>query len=204
MIESIQIAIFVGLTVGATAAAFVAVGRTECGARLKLGVLLLSVLTIAAGLTLSERGIAGVRANLRDQIIGFAPTYADEFMNHRAADLGFDTPPDDPVYLELIETQKRWLSVNPAIADIYTFRVVDGECRLIVDSETDYNRDGEFSGEREMRTTIGESFAKAQADEYAAMEGQQVFVDSPYTSRAAFARSRISRGTATQIEPVRK
>ncbi len=183
MIVSLQIAIFVLLTISATVAALIAIARTDAAPSLKRILVLLSALTITAGLVLSQRSIDSVRAHLRDQIIGFAPTYAYEFMEFGATQVGFQTTPDDPLYLKLIDSQKRWLAVNPAIADIYTFRVVDGECRLLVDSETDYDRDGIYRGEREMRTTIGESFGEADELEFAAMAGQQIFVDDPYSDR---------------------
>jgi len=183
VIETILIATFVGLTIFATVLALRAITRTRSPRLLSVGLILLTATSVTTGLLLSAKSTGSVRSSLRDQIVGFAPTYASEFALHGATTVDFDTPPDDPTYLELIEMQKRWLELNPAIADIYTFRVVDGQCRLIIDSETDYNRDGIYSGPREARTPIGESFGEADADADLAMKGSQVFVDTPYTDR---------------------
>ena len=99
------------------------------------------------------------RRMIETQVQGLVPTYAIELrrLGHHAIDL--DTEPDDPTYLSLIEAQTQWLSVNPAIADIYTFRRLgDRDLRFIVDSETDYDGDGVYRGDQESRTPIGEAW----------------------------------------------
>ena len=93
---------------------------------------------------------------------GIAPTYASGLEDLGHWTLPSDAAADDPLYLQMIEAQKRWLRVNPAVADIYTFRRdQEGRWRLIVDSETDYNRDGVYEGVREQRTVIGEPYDEA-------------------------------------------
>ena len=88
-----------------------------------------------------------------------APTYARELELMGHASVGPLTPPDDPRYLRMIEAEKLWLEANQSVSDIYTFRrVAGGAVVLVVDSETDYDRNGIFSGERESRTAIGESY----------------------------------------------
>lgn len=104
---------------------------------------------------------AGQRERLRLQrtVAGLAPTFAYESAKLGHARIGLHTPPNDPGYLTLIERQKVWVSLSPEVCDIYTFRLFpDGKCRLIVDSETDYDLNGRIEGEREARTVIGEEF----------------------------------------------
>ena len=118
---------------------------------------------VAAGLLAGwwwvDHGERVQRRMIETQVQGLVPTYAIELrrLGHHAIDLG--TEPDDPTYLSLIDAQTQWLAVNPAIADIYTFRRFgDDELRFIVDSETDYDADGVYRGDREARTPIGEAW----------------------------------------------
>jgi len=84
----------------------------------------------------------------------------------------------------MIEAQKRWEKVNPAIADIYTFRKRDnGEIFLMVDSETDYDRNGRFEGEREQRTPIGENYSPKLPELESAFSGVTSFRRDVYTDR---------------------
>lgn len=107
---------------------------------------------------------------------GFGPTYASEFTAMDHASITLETSADDPRYLRIIEAEKRWLAVNPIIADIYTFRKdAQGRLRLIVDSETDYDHDGRIDEEREKRTPVGEVYAEATPKFFQALEGQSVF-----------------------------
>ncbi len=183
MIENVQIAVFIVTALGATAIAWHTMKRRGSSTTTGFVLLLATIAIIGSGLVLAVRSGEAVREQLRAQIVGFAPTYADEFARRGASSIDLHTPPDDPVFLELIETQIRWLRTNPAVSDIYTFRVVDGECRLIVDSETDYNRNGVYDGEREARTRIGESFGKAEEPEQRAMNGEYTFTNEIYTDR---------------------
>lgn len=96
------------------------------------------------------------RAHLRDMLQGLAPTFANEMDVMGLRTLGTDTRADDPVYLRILEAQRRWLAVNPGVSDIYTAVLTnDDRVVLIADSETDYNHDGAFSGSREQRPPIG-------------------------------------------------
>jgi len=97
------------------------------------------------------------RNELERTVVGYAPTYALEMARHGHAAITLQTANDDPRFIGLIEAERRWLGVNPAIMDIYTFRRgAAGTVRLIVDSETDYDRNGRYEGDREARTEIGE------------------------------------------------
>jgi PAS domain S-box-containing protein len=143
-------------------------------------------------------------ARMRAMLEGFVPTYAAELeiMGHEA--ILTTTPPDDPQYLIMIEAQKRWLKVNAAVNDVYTVRVVNGKSVLIVDSETDYNRNGEYDGDREVRTAIGEAFEPDQAVVDQAAAGVIAFSDSPTTDRwgtwvSAYAPIRDKQGVVEAI-----
>ncbi len=84
------------------------------------------------------------REQLRRAIDGFATTYADEFREHGHSAISHETSSEDPRYLLLIEKQRLWLKLTSAVHDIYSMRRgADGRIRLLVDSETDYNRTGE-------------------------------------------------------------
>ena len=121
------------------------------------------------------------RIRLTKSIEGLAPTYADELTSMGHASLGPDTPPDDPLYLRMIAKQIRWLELNQAVDDIYTFRKAPEGNALIVDSETDYNRDSDYLDEREQRTPIGEIWPEKNERLEIAFQGERVFDDVPYT-----------------------
>lgn len=115
---------------------------------------------------------------------GFAPTYAQELSRLGHEKITPETPADDPVYLTMIESEKRWLNVNPFVNDIYTLRkLANGKTALIVDSETDYDRNGKFEGQRESRTPIGEEYSELDEGIEAAFRGESRFNESPTTDR---------------------
>lgn len=124
------------------------------------------------------------RNQLRLTLQGFAPTYAEELSRLGHAQIGFGTAEDDPNYLKLIETQKRWLKVNPAVNDIYTFRKNSkGKICFVVDSETDYNRNGQYDEDREQRTAIGEIYPEATEAFEQALAGTGAFDGVPASDR---------------------
>ncbi|MCU0689126.1 MAG: ATP-binding protein, partial [Phycisphaerales bacterium] len=115
-----------------------------------------------AGILASDQRTHYERQRIAGFLSGLAPTYAREMLEAGLEHITLDTPPDDPTYLHLIELQKRWQEINPTIADIYTFILDDQKrTRLLVDSETDYDRNGQYEGEREARTAIGEIYDEA-------------------------------------------
>lgn len=145
------------------------------------------------------------RARLRVGIQGVAPTYAVamELMGHDRVQL--DSAPNDPTYLSIIEQQKAWLADYPAITDIYTMRLTGPDkIALIIDSETDYNHDGEYNEEREQRTEIGEIYPEVSAAMRAAAEGESVFDDVPISDRwgttvSAYTPMRDAKGNIEAI-----
>ncbi|MCY3002124.1 MAG: ATP-binding protein [Planctomycetota bacterium] len=117
-----------------------------------------TVVLVASSLWVHEAGEEERRRMVRT-VEGFGPVYAAEMEYHEHWKLGDDPSPDNPLYLAIIEMQTRWLAANPHIADIYTFKLdSEGQVRLWVDSETDYDHDGHYLGTRESRTEIGELF----------------------------------------------
>jgi PAS domain S-box-containing protein len=96
---------------------------------------------------------------LRKPLESFAPTYTYAMLALGLEEINLQTNPDDPKYQRIIEAQKNWVAKNPFIADVYVFfRDSEGQVRLLIDSETDYNRDGIYEGDRESRTDIGEPY----------------------------------------------
>jgi len=97
--------------------------------------------------------------NIRRQIELLAPFYVQEMQQLGHDRLADHPAPGDPLYERLIQTQINWLKLNPAIADIYTFRRrADGAVFLLVDSETDYDHNGRIEGDTEARTEPGEIY----------------------------------------------
>jgi PAS domain-containing protein len=165
---------------------------------------LLVFLAAAAGAWLAEN--AGRAEQQRTQAIlqGFASVYAIETENLGIDKITLTTSPDDPHYLSLIATQIKWLKGNALVSDIYTFKKdPSGATALLVDSETDYDRDGDYSDDREKRTPIGEGYPSTPAIE-AAFMGQRVFESVPYTDRwgtwvSALEPLRASDGTVIAV-----
>jgi signal transduction histidine kinase/DNA-binding response OmpR family regulator len=124
------------------------------------------------------------KKRIQSMVEGFAPTYALEMARMGHARVGFETDAKDPLYLAMIDAEIQWLRVNPLVHDIYTFKMrPDGRIVLIVDSETDYDRNGVYEGERESRTPIGEAYDEADASLKRAFSGEAVFDSNPVTDR---------------------
>jgi len=107
----------------------------------------------------------------------FAPTYAAELRTMGHGQLRAETAADDPRYLAMIETMKRWVELNPLVSDIYTYRrTPDGKVMLMVDAETDHDKDGKFTGEREARARPGELYPQAEDEIRRAFAGETTAV----------------------------
>ncbi len=123
-------------------------------------------------------------AMIRRMLEGFAPTYADALSRMGHADLPSDVAEDDPRYLAMIDAEKRWLAATPVVHDIYTMRRRSaGVYFFLVDSETDYDRNGVFEGEREQRTPVGEEYLDDDPWLERAFAGELVFDAEPSTDR---------------------
>jgi signal transduction histidine kinase/CheY-like chemotaxis protein len=143
-------------------------------AMLRVCRVLLCLTLVAATVDIDRRGNAATEQR-RQMLQGIAPTYAAELEHLQHWRLTKDTPQDDPVYLEIIEAQKRWLAVNHNVADVYTMRRDGGTIWLLADSETDYNHDGDYADDREARTPIGEPYSEMSEAIDAAFDGDVVF-----------------------------
>jgi PAS domain S-box-containing protein len=133
---------------------------------------------------LSERSGKDQSLNLQKMIQGFAFTYAQELELMGHSKIQLNTPPEDPLYLKMISAQIRWQKANPLVNDIYTFRKKeDGAVALLVDSETDYDRDGKIEGDQESRTDIGEEYSEVDPLLEQAFEGLASFYDVPVKDR---------------------
>jgi signal transduction histidine kinase len=147
-----------------------------------IGVITLVVLSL--GWVFVNRAAESALRNIESMVNGYAETYASELALMGHEHLDETTPADDPNYLRMIEAQQRWLAVNPAIADIYTIKALsDGELAFIVDSETDYDRNGTIEGDREQRTAIGERVSSPDTEVRGAMRGATLFAPNPITDR---------------------
>lgn len=122
--------------------------------------------------------------HIQQMVEGFPPTYAQEFERMGHAQLNPETDPNDPRYLAMIDAEIRWEKVNPSISDIYTMRKLpDGRNVFIVDSETDYDRNGAYVEDREQRTAIGEVYEKQIPALERAFAGTPAFMDETYSDR---------------------
>jgi signal transduction histidine kinase len=141
---------------------------------------------------LTERAEIRERRYLAEPLEGFAPTYALEMSRMGHAKIGLDTPPDDAVYLGLIDAQVEWLKANPRAASVYSFRKVPGRdylhvegepIQFIVACETDYDRNGSIEGETEQRVPIGEEFEETDAAMLSVFLGKPSFSQEAVVDR---------------------
>jgi len=152
--------------------------RRRAGQSLPRVQALLAVGLVASGVGLAEWSGERERSLLRSILQGLAPTYASELERMGHERITLETSERDPRYQQLLEAQKRWLRVNPVVSDIYTFRKrPDGTNVLVVDSETDYDHNGRFEGEREQRTAIGEPYLQHDPGLELALKGTPNFDD---------------------------
>lgn len=124
------------------------------------------------------------KLRIENLLSGYARLFAMELEREGHHLITFDTPPDDPHYLQLIELQKRWLQAAPRVHDVYTLRrLPSGKKALLVDSETDYDRDGAYDRSNEGRTEIGEGYDAEAPGMDLAFEGVANFDSEPTEDR---------------------
>ena len=139
---------------------------------------------VVGGIVIALLGEDRQRAQLRATIGGMAPTYSLELAARGHRDITLATRADDPKYLELIELEKQWLQVNPHIHDIFTLRQLTADQVVtLVDSETDYDRDGEYSDPHEARNPPGHEFSHQSQQLQTAFAGHASFDDEPQNDR---------------------
>ena len=117
----------------------------------------------------------------QDYLASLIDTYGYLFEKNGLEKVNLNTSENNQTYLQLIQLQKDVLDKNPKLSDIYTFGFKEGKYVLVVDSETDYDRDGQFTGDRESRTTIGTEYEKLSEELNLAFSGEKVFTRTPYS-----------------------
>jgi signal transduction histidine kinase/DNA-binding response OmpR family regulator len=177
--ERLDVVVFVGGSILATLAI-----RRFMSARAWSWLSLAVAAVAGMGLGAAEIAERSARQHLQQMVEGFVPTYGQSLVQLGYENLAPSTPPEDRRYLRLIEVLKSWQDVNPAIGDIYTFeKRPDGMTVLMLDAETDYDRNGAFEGEREARIPIGLEFPDPSPELQAAFSGHASFIDQIYTDR---------------------
>jgi PAS domain S-box-containing protein len=170
--------VFAGVVLFFTMLAALVLRRIRPDARLAWSVWLASAVVLLLGWQQAERHGNHARKESAALISAMATTYAKEMEIGGHSTINEQTLPDDPVYLKLIAAQIRWEKLNLFALDIYTFRKrADGTNILVVDSETDYNKDGVFSGENESRTPIGKEYHESVEGLEKAFAGEANFDD---------------------------
>ncbi len=141
-----------------------------------------AVITMSA-VSMMELGSRKIQSDLSYKMLGYAREWADRFSAMGHAQISASTPPDDGLYLSMIEAEKNWLRAHPDVNDVYTMRYArHGKVHLIVDSETDYDRNDVYEGDREMRTQIGEEY-EPNPSILTALSGAEMFDRIPYRDR---------------------
>jgi|GEM_PF-251021 len=145
---------------------------------------LFALLLLGLGWRLTEQAGQRERDRIQNLTQDFARLYGSELEKRGHWKLPDDVAANDPLYLSLIETEINWEKLNPDVSDIYTLRKLpDGKNIFIVDSETDYNRNGRYDEEREQRTPVGEVYSVADAGLERAFRGEANFDFAPVTDR---------------------
>jgi PAS domain S-box-containing protein len=197
---NLDIATFTALVLLGTWIVHVMVRRSTAGVGLARNSWLILFLLLITGAAVAVVFGRLERERLQRMLEGFAPTYALESARLGHESITSNTAGDDPTYLRLIDAQKQWLSVNPAVNDIYTFALnQDGKLVFLVDSETDYDHDGKYAQEREQRTPIGEVYDEPTPAMFEALQGHAAFDGEPFSDRwgiwiSAFAPIRDADG----------
>jgi PAS domain S-box-containing protein len=155
--------------------------RRKCQPGMPRVLVFMVMAVLLAGWFIVDRAGREAQTGTREKIELLLPLYALEFERLGHAQVPTDSPPGLPAYGQLIKTQIHWQQLNPFIADIYTFRRLnDDRLVVVVDSETDYDHDGLFTGEREQRTRPGTLFISHTAARDRALAGQNSFDDRIY------------------------
>ncbi len=154
----------------------------EMSATLPRLVWLTSVAVLCGGWWVVQRAGEHARQESIAQVSALAPTYAYDLERMGHARVTTATSPGDPLYLSLIEAQIQWEKLNPAVNDIYTMRKrADGTNILVVDSETDYNHNGDYQGDNESRTPIGKVYPQPLEGLEKAFHGEANFDSKIYS-----------------------
>ena len=176
--------IYAGASALALAALWAWTRRARACAGYFTAACVLTLVLLAGGWFAVESVSRHERDEVNAMLTSVAPTYAVELERLGHWRLPARPDEDDPVYAALLDAQRRWLALNPNVADIYTLRREgDGAWRFLVDSETDYNRDGRYDEGRELRTRPGEEYDDADEAFDAALAGRTALSPEPVEDR---------------------
>ncbi len=160
---------------------------------------------LVGGWWVTERAGEHAQEESIAQVSALTPTYAYQLARMGHAQVTEATPADDPVYRSLIEAQIQWQQLNPAVNDIYTMRKrSDGTNILVVDSETDYDRNGDYRGTNELRTPIGKVYLQPLEGLEKAFAGEANFDSKVYSDEwgtwvSAFEPMRDANGNVEAV-----
>jgi len=152
-----------------------------------------------------DRAGHNAQNSIRRQVELLVPFYVQELQQAGHARLPDNPANGDELYERLIQLEITWLKLNPAIADIYTFRRRgDGAVFLLVDSETDYDHNGRIEGDTEGRTVPGELYDGVTPALNRAFRGEIVFDEDIVEDRwgkwvSAFAPLRNPAGAVEAV-----
>ena len=75
----------------------------------------INIFFLCLAYVLFNQNVESTKAHLKQMVSDMAPTYAQELQLMGHEKINLQTPPDDPLYLSLIDAEKRWLEVNQTI-----------------------------------------------------------------------------------------
>jgi|GEM_PF-2012170 len=157
--------------------------RLRRGARLPGATWLILPLVLAASWWPVEKAGRDERHQIETLLGAMAPSYAAELARAGHAQLTPETPPNDPTRKKIEALIEGWLRANPIAADLYTVRrLPDGRRIFLVDTDTDYNRDGQID-EREKGAPAGEAYTEDDAGLDRAFAGTANFNPEIVTDR---------------------
>lgn len=129
-------------------------------------------------------------ARMRSQLVPMAEVFraeAEHLGHERLQTTGGEMPGSVGAIARerILDAQRRWLRSTDAVSDVYTVRREGSPgnwvYRLVVDSETDYNRNGKIDEDREEASESGEYLELEGAEP--AFEGETVFDTKPTRDR---------------------
>ena len=160
--------------------------RKSAFKRFALLELLAFLLILVAGGIFVQSAENSERRRIQSLINSQARIYAKELELMGHSRINEKTDLNDPAYLSMLEAEKRWLTLNPKIVDIFTLRKgTDGQTRFIVRLEGATNFQGN-PGEPQRRSPIGRINKQPEPSLNPVFSGKGQFTDaSPWERNAA-------------------
>lgn len=146
--------------------------------------LLFILLFLLVGLFLNKYFENLERNRIVSIVDGFLPTFSQRLEEYGHSTITLETKENDPTYQLLLRKVERWTKINRMIQCVYTIRkYADGNNYLLLDTPTDYNRNGIIDGELEERTPIGEKYEMYIPELEEAFEGTIAIEPYPTTDK---------------------